>query len=404
MHAATRGSPEVGRAEAASAIGVEIDRASIRGGGWMRIGDRRTQVAELCDQDRRTARLTIGRHRRIVDIQGDGIGPAREVEVRGSVFPALQIEPARFEVRGVDVGAQIRRWSPTQVVTLVGSTRDVDVVGALATGAVAREEQQMPIDGNGGRPIDARAIHVGPQIDRVAPGAFKRGAPRHPDVAAAQATGARRDEIKTQLIGRKRRVHLTGGRIDRCAEVHRLRPLGVSEGHGLELGRGGVGVRRAGDNQSNEGEGSAGHGASFPLGVRGDIQMSRPPTPPGRIAAQVSVRPSCDKLGCCSWAAVFSGAPRFTGEPQGSWTLWRADVQRSPRPRVPGRLEEMKISLPSARSVAPASLKFGTLSSTTTTVGPQVSPSRVTEAEYISCVFAAGSPLADRKSTRLNSS
>src|SRR5438034_1344095 len=102
MHAATRGSPEVGRAEAGSAIGVEIDLASISAERWMRIGDRRTQVAELCDQDRRTARLTIGRHRRIVDIQGDGIGPAREVQVRGSVFPALEIEPARFEARGVD--------------------------------------------------------------------------------------------------------------------------------------------------------------------------------------------------------------------------------------------------------------------------------------------------------------
>src|SRR3989441_7918715 len=129
----------------------EIDLASISAERWMRIGDRRTQVAELCDQDRRTARLTIGRHRRIVDIQGDGIGPAREVQVRGSVFPALQIEPARFEIRGVDVGAQIRRRSPTQVVALVGSTRDVDVVGALATGAVAREKQQMSVDGNAGR-------------------------------------------------------------------------------------------------------------------------------------------------------------------------------------------------------------------------------------------------------------
>src|SRR5207245_11037074 len=60
VHAATRGSPEVGRAEAASAIGVEIDLASISAERWMRIGDRRTQVAALCDQERRTARITIG--------------------------------------------------------------------------------------------------------------------------------------------------------------------------------------------------------------------------------------------------------------------------------------------------------------------------------------------------------
>src|SRR3989441_9269740 len=175
----------------------EIDLASISAERWMRIGDRRTQVAELCDQDRRTARLTVGRHRRIVDIQGDGIGPAREVQVRGSVFPALQIEPARFEIRGVDVGAQIRRRSPTQVVALVGSTRDVDVVGALATGAVAREKQQMSVDGNAGRPLDARAIDARTQVHRLFPGAVERGTPSDPDVGAAEPAGACRHEEET---------------------------------------------------------------------------------------------------------------------------------------------------------------------------------------------------------------
>src|SRR5881409_171548 len=60
---------------------------------------------------------------------------------------------------------------------------------------------------------------------------------------------------------------------------------------------------------------------------RVDIQISVPPKPPARLDAKSSIRPPPERLGCCSAAVEFSGAPTFTGGVQGSWTLRRVDVQ-----------------------------------------------------------------------------
>src|SRR2546425_5443547 len=72
--------------------------------------------------------------------------------------------------------------------------------------------------------------------------------------------------------------------------------------------------------------------------------MSVPPKPPDRLEAKTSVRPSPDRLGCCSAAGEFSGAPRFTGVDQGSCTLRRGDVHRSAPPPPPARGEKKKRS------------------------------------------------------------
>src|SRR5438093_159229 len=116
------------------------------------------------------------------------------------------------------------------------------------------------------------------------------------------------------------------------------------------------------------------------LDVRVDIQRSVPPKPPDRLEAKTSVRPSPDRLGCCSAAAEFSGAPRFTGADHASWTLRRVDVHRSAPPRPPERVEKKKTSLPSVRSVAPWSVPVGSLSSGISIAGPRVAPSRVSGA------------------------
>src|SRR5437867_13354738 len=56
------------------------------------------------------------------------------------------------------------------------------------------------------------------------------------------------------------------------------------------------------------------------LTVRIDIQISRlPPMLPDRLEAKTRVRPSTDRPGCWSAAAVFSGSPGFRGGDQGSW-------------------------------------------------------------------------------------
>src|SRR3989441_1488039 len=92
----------------------------------------------------------------------------------------------------------------------------------------------MSVDGNTGRPVDARAIDARPQVHGLLPGAVERGTPSYPDVGAAEPARACRHEVETELVRRKRRVHLTGGRVDRRAQVLRLGPLGVGEGHGPE--------------------------------------------------------------------------------------------------------------------------------------------------------------------------
>src|SRR3989442_240500 len=115
--------------------------------------------------------------------------------------------------------------------------------------------------------------------------------------------------------------------------------------------------------------------SQWPLGERVDIQMSRLGAPlglrrlPGRLDAQTSVRPSCDRLDCCSIPVEFIGVPRFTGGDQGSWMLRRGGGYRSFMPSVPGRGDWEKISLPSARSVAPAACRLGSLGSEKITAG-----------------------------------
>src|SRR5256885_2142071 len=75
-------------------------------------------------------------------------------------------------------------------------------------------------------------------------------------------------------------------------------------------------------------------------GKRVDIQMSIPPSPPGRLFVVKSrVRPSRDRAGSSSPAEELSGAPRLTGGDQGSFTLWRVAAHRSAPPSPPGRFE-----------------------------------------------------------------
>src|SRR5437773_11388521 len=85
--------------------------------------------------------------------------------------------------------------------------------------------------------------------------------------------------------------------------------------------------------------------------------MSVPPKPPDRLEAKTSVRPSPDRLGCCSAAAEFSGAPRFTGADHASWTLRRVDVHRSAPPRPPERSEERRVGEEGRSRMGPYSLK-----------------------------------------------
>src|SRR2546422_8687123 len=99
--------------------------------------------------------------------------------------------------------------------------------------------------------------------------------------------------------------------------------------------------------------------------------MSVPPKPPDRLEAKTSVRPSPDRLGCCSAAAEFSGAPRFTGADHASWMLRRGGGHRSAPPRPPERGGKKKNSPPSGRSGATRVGPGGALSSGESIGGPR---------------------------------
>src|SRR5438067_2642026 len=98
---------------------MEVDLPPIGAQRWVSIGDRGVEVAQLGDEDRGTAGLTVGLYRRNVDIEGNAIRAACEIEVGGPVFPALEVEPTGLERGGIHVGAEIHGRPPRQVVALV---------------------------------------------------------------------------------------------------------------------------------------------------------------------------------------------------------------------------------------------------------------------------------------------
>src|SRR6266699_7141512 len=129
---------------------MEVHLSSIDPHRGMGLVYRWIRIVEFGDRHRGTARLAIHRHRGDVYVQRDATRPSSEIEIGGAIFRTLEIERPRFEPGGIHIGTQIHRRSPRQVVTLVGTTGDVDVVRALPTETVAREEQQVPVEGDGG--------------------------------------------------------------------------------------------------------------------------------------------------------------------------------------------------------------------------------------------------------------
>src|SRR2546422_10142979 len=98
--------------------------------------------------------------------------------------------------------------------------------------------------------------------------------------------------------------------------------------------------------------------------------MSVPPKPPDRLEAKTSVRPSPDRLGCCSAAAEFSGAPRFTGADHASWMLRRVDVPRTAPPKPPERGGKEKNPPPPARRGATQAVRLGARTPGDSIAGP----------------------------------
>src|SRR6266705_3374620 len=125
---------------------------------------------------------------------------------------------------------------------------------------------------------------------------------------------ARLDEkIEAQAIVGNGRLYVVHRRIDDWAEIHRGGPFRVREGRcgksrgrpigrrycrGKPVGLGSTCKQQGEGGQQGQETGRGCHGASLPLGVRVDIQMSVPPKPLDRLEAKSSVRPSTDSPGC----------------------------------------------------------------------------------------------------------
>ncbi len=73
--------------------------------------------------------------------------------------------------------------------------------------------------------------------------------------------------------------------------------------------------------------------------VRVVTHMSQLPYPPGRLDSKKRDRPSAEILGPLSPAELLTNAPRLTVVSQGSETVGRLVIHRSPTPDPPDRLD-----------------------------------------------------------------
>ena len=178
-------------------------------------------VIELGDVNGGTASLTIARHGRIVDIGGSCRGLAVKIKIRTPILRTLQVVRRLFvSSRGVHIATEQHRVAPGKIIVRIVPSREVDVAQAYASGAIALEKEQVSVIGKSWSSIGVRTIQRSAGVYRGLPGTTDTFALRYPDIGPAVPARSVRGEVKTQFIGRKRGIHLAGGRIDRRAYVY----------------------------------------------------------------------------------------------------------------------------------------------------------------------------------------
>src|SRR6266849_4825299 len=83
----------------------------------------------------------------------------------------------------------------------------------------------------------------------------------------------------------------------------------------------------------------------------GTSQMSKDPTPPGRVDMNKSVLPSREKSALASSSGVLISGPRWTGVPHGEEREDRVVTQKSSAPRPPAYPTGRSASVRSLRSL-----------------------------------------------------
>src|SRR5438128_2298554 len=419
--ARARCNPQVERAERPGPIGGEEYFQAVTSDSGLPVDGRRI---ELDDWYARSVR-SVWKQRARVDVGGaraDRPRPEEQDTRMGRVV--LKGVRGLVILGAVDATAEIHRSLPREVVSLVVASRDVDVVTPKPFRTITTEEQPTPAARQPRGLLVGGGVDPGTKVLRRPPGVAGVRSLRDVDVGPADTPRAvAAVEIETQSVFGEGRGLLDECCVDRGAEVHRggpvrglgrvpVRLLRGQQGGRDRLGRaGGIAATARGSDRDKDSKRAAlrshttsryaraGHGCSFPFTVRVDIQMSRLGRPfgadtlPGRLDVKTNIRPSKDRLGCCSKPAELSGAPGFSGVGHGSFALRRVDTQRSARPSPPaGAPRWNQISFPSVRTVGAASLAVGWLSSERNAAGPAVSPFRVTGAAYRSCPCVPAGP------------
>src|SRR3990172_3094098 len=167
--AAATGDPDVGTAAPTGAVRPEEYLPPI--GADRRFAVVCGGVVEFCDGHRWPYGLTVARQSDFVDVASP-----REVEAGGPTLRSRDVGAAALVHRGVDLGAEVDRRSPTEIVVRVGSTRYPDIFAPKATlpGAAGKEEQQA-VGGECGCGVTRRGIDVGPKVHRLAPRTLEAG-------------------------------------------------------------------------------------------------------------------------------------------------------------------------------------------------------------------------------------
>ena len=180
---------------------------------------------------------------------------AGHVELRNRRAPWPQVasriaalEEARAGIgrRGVDSRSEIHRRLPAGIVVRIGTPREPDVEAPRPTRAIGGEEQQPPVERQRRRAFVGGRVDRGPEIRCRAPGVMTTGAPRHPEVFAAQRLGSVGREVERQPVAREMGGQVLERRVHVGAEVLGLGPL--RDPRGLEA------AERSGDGQEGQPE------------------------------------------------------------------------------------------------------------------------------------------------------
>lgn len=141
------------------------------------------------------AELKISAHA-LVDVEAAETAAPVGGEIEDLLAVVVFEEPGgEVRRRGVDIGPEIFRWFPTEVIGGVVAARDEQIRGSKP---VADEDQVMAVGREQGAMIVGRRVDRRAEIDRSAPRGGNGVALRDPDILPSESAASGRGEVKTE--------------------------------------------------------------------------------------------------------------------------------------------------------------------------------------------------------------